>query len=97
MTIHASHGGPGKQARSVIDGLDASIVTLALAYDKDAIAAKNFYRPSDRAAVDAALLKPFANLKLFTWMIFSAVGKWRMRPNSATVFASNAFAHGEGI
>ncbi|WP_428249895.1 sulfate ABC transporter substrate-binding protein [Ferrovibrio sp.] len=38
LTINQSHGGSGKQARSVIDGLDADIVTLALAYDIDAIA-----------------------------------------------------------
>ncbi|QDX82293.1 sulfate transporter subunit [Denitratisoma sp. DHT3] len=40
VTIKASHGGSGKQARAVIDGLDADVVTLALAYDIDAIAAK---------------------------------------------------------
>lgn len=39
VTIRTSHGGSGKQARSVIDGLDADVVTLALAYDIDAIAA----------------------------------------------------------
>ncbi|HEY0954669.1 MAG TPA: sulfate ABC transporter substrate-binding protein [Roseateles sp.] len=38
ITIKASHGGSGKQARSVIDGLEADVVTLALAYDIDAIA-----------------------------------------------------------
>jgi sulfate transport system substrate-binding protein len=38
VTIHQSHGGSGKQARSVIDGLQADVVTLALAYDIDAIA-----------------------------------------------------------
>ena len=38
MTIRQSHGGSGKQARSVIDGLDADVVTLALAYDIDALA-----------------------------------------------------------
>jgi len=38
-TIRMSHGGSGAQARSVIDGLDADIVTLALAHDIDAIAA----------------------------------------------------------
>jgi ABC-type sulfate transport system substrate-binding protein len=37
VTIKQSHGGSGKQARSVIDGLDADIVTLALAGDIDAI------------------------------------------------------------
>jgi sulfate transport system substrate-binding protein len=39
VTIKQSHGGSGKQARSVIDGLEADVVTLALAYDIDAIAA----------------------------------------------------------
>ncbi|HRD33322.1 MAG TPA: sulfate ABC transporter substrate-binding protein [Rhodocyclaceae bacterium] len=39
LTIQQSHGGAGKQARSVIDGLEADVVTLALAYDIDAIAA----------------------------------------------------------
>jgi sulfate/thiosulfate-binding protein len=39
VTVHQSHGGSGKQARSVIDGLEADVVTLALAYDIEAIAA----------------------------------------------------------
>jgi sulfate/thiosulfate-binding protein len=40
VTVKASHGGSGKQARSVIDGLEGDVVTLALAYDIDAIADK---------------------------------------------------------
>jgi sulfate transport system substrate-binding protein len=40
VTVDQSHGGSGKQARSVIDGLPADVVTLALAYDVDAIADK---------------------------------------------------------
>jgi len=40
VTVRQSHGGSGKQARSVIDGLDADVVTLALAYDIDEIAEK---------------------------------------------------------
>ena len=40
VTVKQSHGGSGKQARSVIDGLEADVVTLALAYDIDAIAEK---------------------------------------------------------
>ncbi|MCK9283447.1 MAG: sulfate ABC transporter substrate-binding protein [Rhodocyclaceae bacterium] len=40
VAIKASHGGSGKQARAVIDGLSADVVTLALAYDIDAIAEK---------------------------------------------------------
>jgi sulfate/thiosulfate-binding protein len=39
VTIQQSHGGSGKQARGVIDGLEADVVTLALAYDIDAVAA----------------------------------------------------------
>ena len=45
VTIKQSHGGSGKQARSVIDGLEADVVTLALAYDIDAIAEKGLIRP----------------------------------------------------
>jgi len=40
LEIKASHGGSGKQARAVIDGIQADVVTLALAYDIDAIAEK---------------------------------------------------------
>src|SRR5208337_5529280 len=40
VTIQQSHGGSGKQARAVIDGLEADVVTLGLAYDIDAIAEK---------------------------------------------------------
>jgi len=38
VTVKNSHGGSGKQARTVIDGLEADVVTLALAYDIDALA-----------------------------------------------------------
>ncbi|MGL4603206.1 MAG: sulfate ABC transporter substrate-binding protein, partial [Iodobacter sp.] len=38
VTIRQSHGGSGKQARSVLDGLQADVVTLALAYDIDELA-----------------------------------------------------------
>jgi sulfate/thiosulfate transport system substrate-binding protein len=38
ITIEQSHGGSGKQARAVIDGLEADVVTLALAFDIDAVA-----------------------------------------------------------
>jgi sulfate/thiosulfate transport system substrate-binding protein len=47
LTIQQSHGGSGKQARSVIDGLTADVVTLALAYDIDAIAEKGRLLPAD--------------------------------------------------
>jgi len=47
VTVKASHGGSGAQARSVIDGLDADVVTLALAADIDAISAKTGKIPAD--------------------------------------------------
>ena len=47
VTILQSHGGSGKQARAVIDGLGADVVTLALAYDIDAIAGKGKLLPPD--------------------------------------------------
>src|SRR6267154_1395188 len=40
VTIKQSHGGSGKQARAVIDGLDADVVTRSLAYDVNSIARK---------------------------------------------------------
>lgn len=47
VTIRTSHGGSGKQARSVIDGLPADVATLALAYDIDAIARHAKLLPED--------------------------------------------------
>ncbi|PKO82133.1 MAG: sulfate transporter subunit [Betaproteobacteria bacterium HGW-Betaproteobacteria-13] len=53
VTVKQSHGGSGKQARSVIDGLEADVVTLALAADIDAIATK-------AGALDAGWQKEFS-------------------------------------
>jgi sulfate transport system substrate-binding protein len=47
VTVNQSHAGSGKQARAVIDGLDADVVTLALAYDINAIADKAHLLPSN--------------------------------------------------
>ena len=47
VSVRQSHGGSGKQARSVIDGLDADVVTLALAYDIDALANIGKLIPAD--------------------------------------------------
>jgi sulfate/thiosulfate-binding protein len=47
ITINQSHGGSGKQARSVIDGLPADVLTLALAYDIDVVAEKSGKIPAD--------------------------------------------------
>ncbi len=47
LVVKQSHGGSGKQARSVIDGLEADVVTLALAYDIDALHDKAKLIPAD--------------------------------------------------
>ncbi len=47
ITVNQSHGGSGAQARAVIEGLDADVVTLALAYDIDAIAQRTNALPRD--------------------------------------------------
>ncbi|MET0273218.1 MAG: sulfate ABC transporter substrate-binding protein [Phenylobacterium sp.] len=47
LTINQSHGGSGKQARSVIDGLEADVVTLALAADIDEISARAKLLPAN--------------------------------------------------
>jgi sulfate/thiosulfate transport system substrate-binding protein len=47
VTINLSNGGSGKQARAVIDGLEADVVTLGLAYDIDAISEKGHLLPAN--------------------------------------------------
>jgi sulfate transport system substrate-binding protein len=47
VVVSQSHGGSGKQAQAVINGLDADVVTLALAYDIDAIAQQSKLLPAD--------------------------------------------------
>ncbi|MEO8724290.1 MAG: sulfate ABC transporter substrate-binding protein [Sphingobium sp.] len=54
ITIRQSHGGSGKQARSVIDGLQADVVTLALGYDIDAIAQRGLISPGWRTELPNA-------------------------------------------
>lgn len=47
VSVKASHGGSGKQARAIIDGLDADVATLALAYDVDQLFEKGKLIPKD--------------------------------------------------
>src|SRR5690242_12755229 len=47
LAVKQSHGGSGKQARAIIDGLEADVATLALAYDVDALADKGKLVPKD--------------------------------------------------
>jgi sulfate transport system substrate-binding protein len=65
VTINQSHGGSGKQARSVIDGLQADVVTLALAYDIDAIAAKARLLPADWQKALPGNSTPFTSTIVF--------------------------------
>jgi sulfate transport system substrate-binding protein len=65
LDISQSHGGSGKQARSVIDGLEADVVTLALAYDIDAIAEK-----SGRIAADWAKRLPEHGVPYTSTVVF---------------------------
>jgi len=65
LDVSQSHGGSGKQARSVIDGLEAEVVTLALAYDIDAIAQK-----SGRIAADWAKKLPSNGVPYTSTVVF---------------------------
>jgi sulfate transport system substrate-binding protein len=54
VTVRMSHGGSGKQARAVIDGLKADVVTLALAYDVDVLADRGLVSPGWQARLPHA-------------------------------------------
>jgi sulfate/thiosulfate-binding protein len=64
VTINQSHGGSGKQARSVVDGLEADVVTLALAADIDAVAAKGLL-PTDWQQSRAHNSSPYTSTIVF--------------------------------
>ena len=66
VVIRQSHGGSGKQATSVINGIEADVVTLALAYDVDAIA--------ERGRIDKNWTKRLTdNSAPYTWIIIFLV------------------------
>jgi sulfate/thiosulfate-binding protein len=65
VTITQSHGGSGKQARSVIDGLEADVVTLALAYDVDALATTGQLIPANWATRLPNASTPFTSTIVF--------------------------------
>ncbi len=65
VEINQSHGGSGKQARSVIDGLDADVVTLALAYDIDSIAEKSGLLPKQWQSKLANNSSPYTSTIVF--------------------------------
>ncbi len=65
VMIKQSHGGSGKQARSVIDGLEADVVTLALAYDINSIAEKGKLLPADWQSKLARNSTPYTSTIVF--------------------------------
>ena len=65
VTVNQSHGGSGAQARAVIDGLEADVVTLALAYDIDAIAQKAKLLPADWATKLPDNASPYTSTIVF--------------------------------
>ncbi|HSH09892.1 MAG TPA: sulfate ABC transporter substrate-binding protein [Oceanipulchritudo sp.] len=65
VEVRQSHGGSGKQARAVIDGLRADVVTLALAYDIDAIAGMTDLIPKDWQAQQPHNSSPYTSTVVF--------------------------------
>ena len=67
VKINQSHGGSGRQARSVIDGLAADVVTLALAADIDAIATNGKLLPGELGRAPAGSFARPTPRRLFSW------------------------------
>jgi len=65
VKVNQSHGGSGKQARAVIDGLEADVVTLALAYDIDAIAEQGGRLPKDWQKLLPSNSSPYTSTIVF--------------------------------
>ena len=71
VAVRQSHGGSGKQARSVIDGLEADVVTLALANDINAIAEKARLLPEDWQKRLARNSTPYTSTIIFLVRLLS--------------------------
>ena len=65
LVVNQSHGGSGKQARSIIDGLEADVATLALAYDIDAVSEKGKLLPADWQARLPSNSTPYTSTVVF--------------------------------
>lgn len=65
VSVRMSHGGSGRQARAVIDGLDADVVTLALAYDIDSIAAQAHLLPTNWQTLLPSNSTPYTSTIVF--------------------------------
>lgn len=65
VTINQSHGGSGKQSRAIIDGLEADVATLALAYDTDQLAAKGKLIPASWQSRLPNNSSPYTSTQIF--------------------------------
>src|SRR3954470_1446848 len=94
VTVKQSHGGSGKQARSVIDGLSADVVTLALAYDIDAISERGLiahnwqqrlaHRSTPYASTIVFLVRKGNPKKIHDWADLVKPGVAVITPNPKT-------------
>jgi sulfate transport system substrate-binding protein len=94
VTVRMSHGGSGKQARSVLDGLQADVVTLALAGDVDALADRGFVKPgwqrrlpgnaSPYTSTIVFLVRPGNPKKIADWTDLARPGVAVICPNPKT-------------
>jgi sulfate/thiosulfate transport system substrate-binding protein len=94
VTIRMSHGGSGKQARAVLDGLQADVVTLALAYDIDVLADRGLVKPGWQARLPhnsapytstiVFLVRPGNPKKILDWTDLARPGVSVVTPNPKT-------------
>lgn len=94
VTVRMSHGGSGKQARAVLDGLQADVVTLALAYDVDVLADRGLVKPGWQARLPhnstpytstiVFLVRPGNPKKILDWTDLARPGISVVTPNPKT-------------
>ena len=94
VTVRLSHGGSGKQARAVLDGLQADVVTLALAYDIDVLADRGLVKPGWQSRLPhnstpytstiVFLVRPGNPKKILDWSDLTRQGASVVTPNPKT-------------
>ncbi len=95
VTVKMSHGGSGKQARSVIDGLQADVVTLALAYDVDALADRGLLKPGWQARLPHNS-SPYTSTIVFLVILFGRRAVGLPRRLGLGAFGRKGRGRGEG-
>jgi sulfate transport system substrate-binding protein len=94
VTVRMSHGGSGKQARAVLDGLQADVVTLALAFDVDVLADRGLVKPGWQARLPhnstpytstiVFLVRPGNPKRILDWNDLARAGVSVVTPNPKT-------------